>query len=307
MKYAILFQIYHNLQFSKSDDNWHIIKEENNIIYKWRVNQNRYQLLIGEYTDIVQAKSDFNKLYVSLFYNYIYNILNKPRVGSIGMLFRENIPQILYEHKHYCSGAYAAIHEIEDMSEIENMKLISGRVLLKSDINNYFDFNNLFSDDYFNYSEESNHYLYVLNLAHNINDDGLKMTLLCGLLEKISIQENKSDAVVSEIERLISMIDKSKLSDKEYEQLKNYLNDGKRESARQRCIKTINKYANDFVINGYDAKTIVSDAYSIRSAYSHGDNQKKESSNKMKESANYMFYLMLHIVNEYFKEKQQER
>ena len=301
MKYAILFQIYHNLQCSIYNDNWHILKEENNIVYKWRVDQNRYQLLAGEYTDIVQAKLDFNKLYVSLFYNYIYKIRNKSRVGTIGMLFSEYAPQILYKYKHYCTGAYAAIHEIENLSEIENLNPLSGEIALVADVTNYFDFNNLFTGDYFNYSEEANHYLFVLNLAHNIDDDGLKMTLLCGLLEKISTLENKSDAVISEIERLISMIDKTKLSEIEFEQLRNYLNNGKRESARQRCIKTINKYAHDFMINGYNAEKIFSDAYSVHSAYSHGDNKKHGT------SAVYMIYLMLHIVNEYFKEKQQER
>ena len=137
-------------------------------------------------------------------------------------------------------------------------------------------------------------------MVQNITDIGLKMTLLCGLLEKISIQENKSDAVISEIERLISMIDKTKLSEAEYEQLKNHLNNGKSESNRQRCIKTIKKYTPNLLIDGHTAVSIFNDAYSVRSAYSHGDNTDN------RPLADYIFDLMLYLVNKYFKEKQQE-
>ena len=301
MKYAVLIQLMHGLSINKVDESWHIIKEENGIVYKWRLKKDRYQLLSGEYDDKEQAKNDARKLLVSSFYNYCFKLQTESYAGSIGMIFRDLYQEFVYERNHYCSHAPIAVYEIESLSQIENMLLLSGSIYLKTDYIAFFDFKDLFSDRYFNYSDESNHYLYVLNLAMNTMDFGFSMTLLCGILERISTGGNKDDTVIKEIDRLKSLIDRTKLSNNDYGQLINYLESGKKMSANQKCLITIKKYAENFNMGGYSSIEIFKDAYSVRSSYSHGNEV------DYKEPSCYMKELMLYIINEYFKDKQQKK
>ena len=298
MKYVVLIQIFHNLKISKTDEKWHIIKEENGITYKWRLFAKRYQLLSGEYADIEHAKTDANRLYVSTFYNFYDKLQNTSYCGSMGMMYKECYNDLLLSIKD--SNSPIAIYEINEMSEIENMKMLSCKVFVKNDYYSYFDFNNLFSREFFDYSEESHPYLYALNLAFNVDDFGLKMTLLCGILERLAKDEYKSESVIKEINRLISLIDKTKLRDDDYEKLKNYMYGGKKKSSSQKCLGLIDKYAPNFEIKSYSAYEILKKAYSIRSSYSHGNNPGFD------EKASYMSGLVLQIIKEYFKQQQEK-
>ena len=108
-------------------------------------------------------------------------------------------------------------------------------------------------------------------VADNEMDYGMKMTIYCSILEHLSESEKKSDAVQCEIDSLVKAVKTGPLLTDEKEQLINYLNLGRELSARQKCIKLIKKYAAQKYAQ-YSAKDILSEAYRIRSAFSHGDN-----------------------------------
>ena len=301
MKYAIMIQLYHEMQISKTDREWKLIRTDNHIEYKWRLTPKCYQLIAGVYDEVDSASNDANRLYVSLFYSRYHSKINQVFPGYFGRLINEQYYDYAFNDSSIHLSNNIAIFETDSLSNIENCPFSGIRIKSCEKYEQYFDYKHLFSNDYFLYSEDSHHCLYVMNLAFNTHDFGFRMNLLCGLLEKLSIDGEKDSSVTSEIDRLISLIDKSKLSTSDYDQLKNYLLSGKHKSARQKCLSTINTYANGFSINGYSAKEILTKAYSVRSDYSHGK------STIIQEPACFMNELMLHIVNEYYKDKQQQK
>ena len=115
------------------------------------------------------------------------------------------------------------------------------------------------------------------------------------------LSKSEQATVIKEIDRLKSLIDRTKLSNNDYGQLINYLESGKKMSANQKCLITIKKYAENFNMGGYSSIEIFKDAYSVRSSYSHGNEV------DYKEPSCYMKELMLYIINEYFKDKQQKK
>ncbi len=139
----------------------------------------------------------------------------------------------------------------------------------------------------------------MFSLADLAFDFGLKMTLLCGLLEKIADvngKQYKELEVVEEINQLIQHVKESKLKDEQRNSLINGLDGLKEKSAREKCRLLCKKYAKP-QYGKCDTRTIVNSAYSIRSAYSHGN----EKTDWFSSPALYMKYVVLDVLKGYMQ------
>jgi len=133
--------------------------------------------------------------------------------------------------------------------------IAAGPVMLRLDSQNKYDPNNLI--------------LYIY-LAEQTHDYGMKMTIYCSILEHMAEDGNKCEASQAEIDALVNHVKDFTLSCEEKNQLISFLGSGRRLSARQKCIHLLNKFAKHSY-DGYTPKKIFDEAYSLRSAFAHGN------------------------------------
>ena len=111
--------------------------------------------------------------------------------------------------------------------------------------------------------------------------------------------EEGSEKMKNKINDFINCVDDSELEQTEKDQLKNYLNVGKKKSSRQRCKELIKKYAQP-KYGKYKSEKIFSDAYGIRSTFSHGD----EINAFAEEASRYIKFVVLDVIKGYIQEKE---
>ena len=155
-------------------------------------------------------------------------------------------------------------------------------------------------DEYiFTYSRTSQKLLHSVILAEKASDYGMKMTIYCGILEQLSEDGYKNEAVINKINDFINDVDTSGLDSTEKEQLKSFLNSGKKKSSRQKCKELIKKYAHP-KYGQYESERIFSDAYGLRSTFSHGDEIKVFTEN----ASRYIKYVVLDVIKGYIRAKE---
>ena len=152
---------------------------------------------------------------------------------------------------------------------------------------------------FFFYSRKAQELFRVIEYADLIGagEFGMQMTLYCGLLEHLAEDREKDEDVLQIIDVLLCVVNGSGLSSEKKLSLSNFLMTGKKVSARQKCNDFIRRYAPGNYY-GYTSKKIFEDAYSCRSAYSHG------SEVELRMPAYYFKYVLLDIIKGYMQEKQ---
>lgn len=128
------------------------------------------------------------------------------------------------------------------------------------------------------------------------------MTMYCALLEHLSPNRKKNQCTLNVIDEMIRVVEKSSLSDDDKTTLINYLNDGRNVSARQKCLIVAEYYAKE-EYEKHKCKQIISEAYSIRSAFSHGD----DCENLKVKCAYLIKYIVLDIIQNYLREKEKAK
>lgn len=110
------------------------------------------------------------------------------------------------------------------------------------------------------------------------------------------------------MDRLIQEVENSELIEQDKSQVINFLKMGKKKSARQKCLKLIDKYAKSkygYVTpnSDYTAKQIFNAAYSCRSDFSHGNDCDYE---KSWDEIYLMKYLILDVIKGYMLDFEEE-
>ena len=292
-------------------DEWHQIKTVNGIEYRWRLKQNlTYEVISGLFVDRNDALIQAKQIYVTLLYSLIkggFTIdvsgcdlyeqsLYSEDYGSVEEYIK-NEPFFFWDKKtiggQYGLGVYEVDSSIDEFDEY-NFFDVEWSVSYDSNL----DFDNV--DEYiFTYSRKSQELLNSVILAEKATDYGMKMTIYCGILEHLSEDGNKSEAILNKIDDFINCVDDLELEQTEKDQLKNYLNGGKKKSSRQRCKELIKKYAKP-QYGKHKSEKIFSDAYGIRSTFSHGD----EINAFAEEASRYIKFVVLDVIKGYIQEKE---
>lgn len=294
---------------------WYYIKKVEKIEYRWRLeNALIYEVVAGVFDDKYDALKCAKSIYVTLLY---FLMKKRIKIANAGCDFHEmysenseknksieayNNEQFFFWNKKNQGGWIGpGVYEVEkELDEFDEYKQLYGTISAfypDTDLA----FNNV--DEYmFTYSPKSQELLSTIVAADSINDTGMKMTMYCGLLEHLAEDGKKTAEVISEIDALIAHVEDSDLEINQKNQLRNYLNQGKDISSRQKCIKLIEKYAcTQYGI--YTAKKVFNEAYSLRSTFSHGSSIDEFSV----KAARYMKYLVLDVVQKYMIEKEREK
>ena len=290
---------------------WHFVKQINGIEYRWRFRKDYlYELVAGVFEDPNDALKCAKQMYVSLFYELVWRGFQIKDAGCSSYEIRlshneepkvrgyQGDESFFFWNKHYRGGRIGpGVFEVNrSIDEFDEYHFLEARfsIIRDSDLN----LENV--DAYhFSYCREAQEFFNTIMLAENASDYGMKMTIYCGLLEHLSESKDKERDVIRVIGQLINSVDDSDLSPEKKESLKNYLRNGRRMSARQRCVTLCERYAK-LNYGGFSCKKIIDEAYSIRSAFSHGENCE----NRYSLCAAYIRRLTLDVIKNYMKEKE---
>lgn len=292
---------------------WCLILQKNGLRYHRRIgNGNIYEIACELFSDKAEALFAAKSIYTTMLYNLLWNgirikdggcshyekRLYDPNIDGEISKFSEN--SFFWTPKHIGGGLGPDVYEVyESFDEFEELyKARNATISFTTQrIRHELEFNN-YDTSPFLYDNESQKLLKTVLEADFVLDIGLQMTLYCGLLEHLAPENGKGSEVIAVIDQLIEHVKDSQLLDSQKNSLENYLRNGKKESSRKRCLMLCDLYARN-QYGQYKTKEIFEDAYSIRSAYSHGE----DCSNRYSGPAHYIKLVVLDIIYGYMKTK----
>ena len=298
----------------KEKNVWHFIKQNDSIEYRWKFcNDFTYHVIAGVYRNAIDALQCAKQLYVSLFYELLWGGFSIADAGCRSYetrLFHDDLPEVngysgdesFFFWTKSCQGGMLGPGVFvvdQSINEFDEYKFVSGDITIILDTNLNFDNADAY---YFSYCREAQEYFNTIMLAENASEYGMKMTIYCGLLEHLSENRDKEQDILCIIDELIEYVEGSSLSSEKKDSLKSFLNAGRKMSASQKCVTLCERYARHNY-GGFTYKKIFSEAYSIRSAFSHGENCE----NRHSECADYIKFVVLDVVKNYMKEKENNK
>ena len=292
---------------------WYHIKKVDSIEYRWRFCSDlTYEVIAGVFNDKNEALACAKQVYITLIYSLLKGGLGVFDAGCNSYEQRffdeeydgnvENYSKnenFFFWTAHYTGGRLGpGVFEVEDdIDQFEQYKFLTAK-LLPVIYDSQLEFDNV--DQYiFTYNRESQALLNSVIVAQQAMDYGMKMTLYCGIFEHLAENGLKSESYQEEINELIKHAKSCDLGPVEKDQLISYLNKGKEKSSRQKCLELVERHAKP-QYGEYTAKQVLSEAYNIRSAFSHGDEIKYDHIN----ASRYIKYVILDVIESYMREKE---
>ena len=294
-------------------ENWYSIKNVNGIEYRWRFTQDFIcDVIAGPFSDKATALTCAKRMFVSMFYlleGSQFAIINDAGCGIYEPRFFDaetDVSEDLFlstEGYFFFDKRYKSFHlgpgvyEVEsEMSEVLNNKCLEATWYLSYD--NELDVSRV--DEYlFTYCKEACEYLNGIILADKIISIGLQTNIYCAIIESFSKKSEKSKDFLDVIDKMYELASKAQLENDEKQALLNDLDAGRFEGARKSCYLVCEKYARK-KYGIYECKRIISDAYSVRSQFSHGAKEKKHYPDSIK----YLKIVVLDVLKNYFREKE---
>ena len=293
---------------------WCLLSQQNGLRFHRRIGKNNsYEIACELFEHRSQALLAAKYIYTMMLFNLLYKGIHitdggctiyekrlfDPKIDGDVTDYAEN--SFFWTPKHMGGGIGADVYEVptsfEEFDEI--YKGLGLELSFSTRCNGLeLEFNN-YGTSPFLYDRESQKLLDIVIRADSVYDIGLQMTLYCGLLEHLAPECNKEDAVISLLDQFVDRVNDSQLPDNQKASLTNYLNIGKKESSRKRCLMLCSKYAKE-QYGEHKTKDIFEDAYSIRSAYSHG----ADCSNRYSGPAPYIKLVVLDVIKGYMTAKQ---
>ena len=192
--------------FDYKKDEWHFIKQIEGIEYRWRLTNNlEYEVVAGLYSDRFDALRCAKQIYVALLYSLYKKDISIKNAGCSSYCKRlyhgkqeDGNERDFFDNEEFFfstknnqgpylgPGVCEVDSSIEEFLEYFDIRLTIGEAIIKTDLN----IDNI-DEHFFLYSEIAQQYLFTYSCADMAFDFGLKMTMLCGLLEKIAEDKGK--------------------------------------------------------------------------------------------------------------------
>lgn len=296
----------------KDKNTWHFIKECDGIEYRWKFRSDySYHIIAGLFNDPNDALKCAKQIYVTMVFEFLRAGFLIDDAGCSTYettLFRDKELTVdgydgdelyFFWNKYYQGGGLGpGVYEVEtSLDEYDEYKTLSSNVSIirESELN----FENI-DEYYFSYCREAQKLFNTIMLAEQADSYGMKMTIFCGLLEHLSETQDKEQEVLNVIDQLSAFVDSTDLSQEKKNSLKNYLNSGKKISARQKCLRLCEKYAKASY-GGFECNKIINAAYSLRSSFSHGESNQRHS-----KCSAYIKLIVLDVIKNYMREKESQ-
>lgn len=286
---------------------WVHIKNVDDIEYRWRVCGDRFcEVIAGVFEDKFDALRCAKKMQVTLLYAtlgrytsledavppYYASDLDSDKTGVIN-----NGETVFHSIQAKQRFAGPNVFEVSNsIDEFDEYQPISVSISTSGTV--YLDLSDIDIGS-FSYSRDVHDLFQSIEVAENAHNFGIKMTIYCGLLEHLAKDELKDEEVRIVIDQLTACVNDASLSKVNKDQLLQYLERGKNQSAGQKCKKLIQQYAKE-MYGEYPAKKILDKAYSLRSKFSHGTIVRFDA------MASLMKYIVLDVIKGYMCAKEAE-
>ncbi|MHC1785769.1 MAG: hypothetical protein AB9880_01725 [Christensenellales bacterium] len=292
---------------------WYHIKTIGDTDYRWRLSGSMFcEVVAGTFTDKYEALKCAKQIYVTLIYSllrgqhaivdagcdfYETRLFHTELDGSIDE-YSEREAFFFWNRRHTGKTTGPAVYEVESTIDDFCTYRFLHATIRSLPNRRKLDFQHI-DETIFTYCREAQQLLSSVVLADQTNDDGMKMTLYCSLLEHISDDVCKGEGVITEIDALIHHVMCSDLSDNNKAQMRSFLNTGKNISSRQKCRSMVYRHAKRNYLE-YTPMQIFDAAYSVRNMFAHGQ---VDSYDKHPASC-CMKFVVLDIIAGYFAAKE---
>lgn len=290
---------------------WQTVYDQDGLEIRWRISDGKkYEAAAGMFADKWIALRMAKNLYVAMTIQLLRRDIHMDKsalefygshMANESYGDHENeIPECLFiwdEHNRG-GGLGIDVYEAESIDEIDSrMSHLSVSVTQECDRDDLSKID--LCNSYFDYNQEAHSLLNTILIADNVMDPGLRMTLYCGILERLAGESFKNEVVIAEIDQLIKHVDESELSDDQKRQLRGFLESGKKESAKGKIRVLCRKYGKE-LYGGHKPKKMIDVAYGLRSDFSHDGFKEHDYSSE----AFHMKWLVLDVLCGYLKDHQ---
>ncbi len=265
-----------------SEDQWELIQVHNNLRYHRRIKNRIYEIVCELFDDKESALISAKSIYTQVLYNLLKNGISIVDAGCSDYERRlynqefdgDMIPDWSfywtpdYQGGGIGPGVYKVDNSFDEFDESYCHLFFEGKLSVLQDKRS-LDFRN-YEYTPFLFSKTSQRILKTVLIADSVSDLGLSLTLYCGILEHLASEKYKDDDVIAVIDELLQKVNSCDLDKDKKRNLVSFLEYGKKESARKKCLRICDKYARK-QYGEYKTKDIINDAYGIRSRYSHGE------------------------------------
>lgn len=295
---------------NEKDNDWHEIKREGTIDFRWRQIENHIiQIVAFGFDDAYSALKCAKKMYVNLILNVIDNDYVIEEAGceytyepqNIGLNKSEKYPsEASFFHDASSTKLRVGISvlETEKVNEINDYQFeeIDNSVLVSPSY--YIDFVNI-DRPTIEYDKQFQKVLSQLVKANNAYSINSRMAGYCSIIEQLAKgrKSSKSPGVIDEIKVLIQHVKESSLPDDEKKQLISYLDNGKNQPSNGVSKQFVKEYG-ELCYHNVPAEKIWKEAYSLRSQNAH---RAKEFPSQI-ENAIWLKELVIDVIKKYFSE-----
>lgn len=263
---------------------WHVCDSEDDLKCKWRVLRSGiFEVISGVYNDRYEALACAKNLYVQLIYKLM---LKHYSIADGGCTLYET--RLYNGHLDYPLTAEAFIDREEFFFWSKQWRggtCGPGVYEVESSIDEFDEYAFLWETltacrDFeigispniaapFQYSRQSQPLLNDLISADSAPSYELGITLFTCIIEHLAETQEKPAPALEAIDKLMNYAQTLDLEEEEIRKIRSYIGNAKYESSRGKCQRVARAYAQE-KYHGIETKTIVSEAYSVRSAFSHG-------------------------------------
>lgn len=295
-----------NFNFSKyPEKQWVTLFRQKEIECRWRyIGLYETEFILGVFNSIEAAREGGKRLYANILMEFLANNVIKdsgcydPKIDNIESInvdeFIQYIPKGLIAHP---KGL--AIYEIDNsLDDFDKYHYLRAHAEGYGSTPRDLPLENL-QEGFLEYSAFSQHIFNLVSEANRSKDERVYIPLLCRAIEFMAERNiSKSVEEIMVLDECIEVVENSELTCKQKENLKNYLNDGKRKSSRKQNLELVRKYSK-INFDQMSPVEVFNDSYNLRSQIIHGYRYKISDFPGEK----HLSKLVLHLLYEYLREK----
>lgn len=280
-------------------DKWQLLFKQHEKECRWRYRENHeIEFILGPYTNRYIALHEGKRLFVNVHFNAYRSLIGfdlgcamyLPNFSDYsGRSFEEFMKQeefFFWTKSHYANFPGLAVFEIDktldDYDKYYN-KYLQG--VLPADTNASIT-NNL------SHSDDENQVFNVFSIDNAYHDERISVPMICALLERMAEAEmvvEESPGIIASLKKLIKKTDMRRT---EEEELVEFLNSRKKETARMNCLKLIKKYTKK-TYGGYTAQKVFEDSFNLNDHILSGTPWEKQDFS----ASSYLVTLFLDVFN----------
>lgn len=264
-------------------DLWEVLFHYGDIECRWRYNKNNtIEFLLGLYKDRFIALEEGKRLYAKILYRFFGDGISFEAGcdSYVTRMYHEDqgytVDDFIANEEYFFwtpnyTGNYPGLAVYQIDNSFDDYDKYYGHfieVKICTLLNDKLPISDLQLGELI-YTPYYQHVFALLSIANKYKDEKIAIPILCRAIEYMACDERRSPEEIEALNSCIRIIQASTLTVQQKQRICSFLESGKNESSRQKCINIIKQYCKP-KYNEFTAKAVFDDSYSLRSAIVHG-------------------------------------